>query len=145
MAKNPFPALDVLFSTWATTPIVWPSTITGLLTSKMEKFASVPEITKPAGCPKPITLEVDEFIRRFLQYVLPCGFCKIRYFGFMAICNIKTKLELCFTLIEKPAYLPQYEGLPSLDVWRCITGKDLLICPTCKTGRMVSNIVERIK
>ncbi|MBE0639391.1 MAG: IS91 family transposase, partial [Bacteroidales bacterium] len=61
---------------------------------------------KTAGLSKTITLDADEFIRRFLQHVLPCGFYKIRYFGFMAICNIKTKLDLCFTLIEKPAYLP---------------------------------------
>jgi hypothetical protein len=30
------------------------------------------------------TLPVEEFIRRFLQHVLPKGFVKVRYFGFLA-------------------------------------------------------------
>ena len=30
-----------------------------------------------------MTLEVMEFIRRFLQHVLPTGFMKVRYYGFM--------------------------------------------------------------
>jgi Putative transposase. len=28
------------------------------------------------------TLDVMEFIRRFLQHVLPSGFMKVRYYGF---------------------------------------------------------------
>lgn len=32
----------------------------------------------------PCTLDVFEFLRRFLQHVLPKGFVKIRYFGFLA-------------------------------------------------------------
>jgi Putative transposase/Transposase zinc-binding domain len=35
------------------------------------------------------TLEVREFIRRFLQHVLPSGFMKVRHFGFMnATCSV---------------------------------------------------------
>jgi hypothetical protein len=30
-----------------------------------------------------MSLEVMEFIRRYLQHVLPCGFMKIRYYGFL--------------------------------------------------------------
>ena len=30
-----------------------------------------------------MTLDVMEFIRRYLQHVLPAGFMKIRYYGFM--------------------------------------------------------------
>ena len=42
---------------------------------------------------KTCTLEVQEFIRRFLQHVLPTGFVKIRYFGFLATKKRKS-LEL---------------------------------------------------
>ena len=39
--------------------------------------------------PRRMTLHVFEFIRRFLQHVLPRGFMKIRYYGFMgAGCRI---------------------------------------------------------
>jgi hypothetical protein len=89
---------------------------------------------KAAGISKTISLDTIEFIRRFMQHVLPGGFYKIRYFGFMAICNMKDKLATCFDLIEKPAFLPVLEGLSALEVWRSITGADPILCPKCKTG-----------
>ena len=91
---------------------------------------------KAAGMRKTITLSVNEFIRRFMQHVLPGGFYKIRYFGFMAMCNMKEKLARCFELIDRVAFLPVLEGLTALEVWRSITGVDPLLCPKCKTGRM---------
>ena len=91
---------------------------------------------KSAGLKKHITLDANEFIRRFLQHVLPKGFYKIRYFGFMAMCNARTKLAECFGLVESTSYLPALEGLGALDIFRMITGNDPLICPKCKTGRM---------
>lgn len=33
--------------------------------------------------PRRMTLDAPEFIRRYLQHVLPCGFMRIRYYGFM--------------------------------------------------------------
>jgi hypothetical protein len=36
-----------------------------------------------------MTLDADEFIRRFLLHVLPKGLIKIRYFGFLAHTNKK--------------------------------------------------------
>jgi len=36
---------------------------------------------------KIMTLQADEFIRRFLQHVLPSGFVKVRYFGLFASAN----------------------------------------------------------
>jgi len=90
-----------------------------------------------AGINKMITLDADEFIRRFLQHVLPCRFYKIRYFGFMAMCNMKLKLQTCFDLIEKAAFLPILEGLTALEVWCSITGNDPLHCPKCNSGKMI--------
>ncbi len=39
-----------------------------------------------------VTLAPDEFIRRFLQHVLPRGFVKIRHFGLLAPGNVNGKL-----------------------------------------------------
>lgn len=89
------------------------------------------------GMIKEMTLDASEFINRFMQHILPTGFYKVRYFGFMAICNIKTKLAECFLLIGKATYLPKFEGLSSLEVWRMISGTDPLVCPKCKMGRML--------
>ena len=85
-----------------------------------------------------ISLDADEFIRRFMQHVLPCGFYKIRYFGILAICNIKTKLALCIHLIGKATCIPVLEGLTAMEVWQTITGKDIFRCPKCHHGRMIS-------
>ena len=39
-----------------------------------------------------LTLEVEEFVRRFLMHVLPAGFHKIRHYGLLAARNRTTKL-----------------------------------------------------
>jgi hypothetical protein len=44
---------------------------------------------KEAGKWKKVTLDTIEFMRRFLQHVLPTGFMKIRHFGFLnANCSV---------------------------------------------------------
>lgn len=49
-----------------------------------------------------MTLDSMEFIRRFLQHVLPTGFMKVRYYGFlhpssaMPIDEIRSKIELSY-------------------------------------------------
>lgn len=85
---------------------------------------------------KDITLEADEFIRRFMQHILPCGFYKIRYFGLMALCNAQTKTALCFELIGKEAFTPLLEGLNAQEIYREVTGKDQASCPICSKGKM---------
>ncbi len=84
-----------------------------------------------------MTLQADEFIRRFLQHVLPCGFYKIRYFGFLALCNMQSKLQTCFDLIENSCYFSALEGLNAYEVWRMVYGKDPACCPKCKKGKMI--------
>lgn len=85
-----------------------------------------------------IALDADEFIMRFLRHILPNGFYKIRYFGILAQCNAKSKLESCFALIGTDSFLPQLEGLPAIDVLQMITGKDPLCCPQCGKGKMIA-------
>lgn len=49
-----------------------------------------------------MVLDVLEFIRRFLQHVLPAGFMKVRYFGLLspsfrlALEDVRAKIELAF-------------------------------------------------
>jgi Putative transposase/Transposase zinc-binding domain len=49
--------------------------------------------------PRILALEVMEFIRRFLQHVLPTGFMKVRYYGFMNP-NCAVSLDRIRGLIE---------------------------------------------
>jgi hypothetical protein len=48
---------------------------------------------------KVMTLEADEFIRRFLLHALPDGFHRIRHYGFLANRQRADKLALCRTLL----------------------------------------------
>ena len=50
-----------------------------------------------------MTLDAVEFIRRFLQHVLPSGFVKIRHFGFLANpCRKKSLLIARALLVSRP-------------------------------------------
>ena len=46
-----------------------------------------------------MTLDADEFIRRFLHHTVPDGFHRIRYFGFLANRHRAAKLALCRKLL----------------------------------------------
>jgi hypothetical protein len=49
---------------------------------------------------KVMSLEADEFIRRFLLHVLPKGFVRIRHYGLMASGNVSGKLAWCRAWLE---------------------------------------------
>ena len=84
-----------------------------------------------------MTLEAGEFIRRFLQHVLPAGFYKIRYYGIMASINLKTRMEDALSMLPGAVWLSRLEGLNTQEMLRIITGKDPHLCPVCQKGRMV--------
>jgi len=91
---------------------------------------------KAGGTRKTMTLKVNEFVRRFMQHVLPSGFYKIRYFGFMAMCNMKTQLSLCYSLIITSTYLSKLAGLQAIEVLQILSGKDPAICTKCGKGKL---------
>ena len=47
-----------------------------------------------------LSLHVNEFLRRFLLHVLPPGFVRIRYFGFLSTRNRSQSLSACLRLLE---------------------------------------------
>jgi predicted Zn-ribbon and HTH transcriptional regulator len=50
-----------------------------------------------------MTLSPEEFLRRFLQHVLPRGFPRIRYFGWMANRTRGEMIPLCRRLLHQPS------------------------------------------
>jgi hypothetical protein len=54
------------------------------------------------GKAKVMTLDADEFIRRFLMHTLPDGFHRIRHYGFLANRHRAAKLALCRRLLDLP-------------------------------------------
>ena len=70
---------------------------------------------KDKGKRKIMKLETNEFIRRYLQHILPANFYKIRYIGILANINSKTKKEQSLSIIGIQNYLPQLEGLTAIE------------------------------
>ena len=91
---------------------------------------------KNAGLRKTMSLPEEEFIRRFLQHILPSGFRKIRYFGFMSLRFLKENLDKCVEILNKTVFLPILEGLNALEVVSFVINKDITSCKKCKKGRM---------
>ena len=48
---------------------------------------------------KTMTLEATEFLRRFVQHVLPTGFVKVRHYGLLANGQREQRLKLCRQLL----------------------------------------------
>jgi hypothetical protein len=88
---------------------------------------------------KTMTLEAGEFIRRFLLHVLPEGFQRIRYYGFLANRYRVEKLAHCRELLNMPA--PQPPAFEAANDYREryeeLTGASLWQCPVCRQGRML--------
>jgi hypothetical protein len=94
---------------------------------------------------KTMTITADEFIRRFLLHVLPNGFQRIRYFGFLGNRYRKQKLALCRQLLGMPEEIPAWD-VPGdcRDLYEELTGLCLWECPVGHKGRMhVIALLER--
>jgi hypothetical protein len=88
------------------------------------------------GKQKKMELHPLEFIRRFMFHILPARFCKVRYYGILAIKNRSTKLRQCYALIDKVRLPPRFDGLDRMQILKLLTGRDYSLCPCCKTGHM---------
>jgi hypothetical protein len=86
---------------------------------------------------KTMTLSADEFIRRFLLHVLPDGFQRIRYFGFLANRYRAEKLALCRQLMQMPPATTREIKKDYRDRYEALTGISLKTCPLCRCGTMV--------
>jgi hypothetical protein len=84
-----------------------------------------------------MTLEAEEFIRRFLLHVLPEGFQRIRYYGFLANRYREQKLARCRDLLGMPAPTASGGSKDYRERYEELTGSSLWKCPVCHQGRML--------
>lgn len=78
---------------------------------------------------KTMTLPAKEFLRRYLQHVLPQGFHKVRYYGLLSPVNRMTLKRLQLLLAER------YSKQEATETKAPEMPKNL--CPCCEEGMMV--------
>ena len=85
---------------------------------------------------KEMTLSAEEFIRRFLNHILPKGFHKIRHYGFLG--NGKKAL-----LDQIRWYLFLEEGIAAnFGEEQDAQFSDGILCPVCRIGRLLPVVVN---
>ncbi len=95
------------------------------------------DVTFRTRGPARVTLEADQFLRRFVLHVLPKGFVKIRHHGLFAAGNVHTKLATARALL--PAATSTLHNAPPADraprdfreLLLALTGVDLRHCSRC--------------
>ena len=84
------------------------------------------------GMTKVMTLDADEFIRRFLLHALPDGFHRIRHYGFLANGSRGDSLALCRRLLEDRVTSAVREATDNHTRGDSpFTAADFAICPDC--------------
>ena len=86
---------------------------------------------------KELTISAEEFIRRFLLHILPNGFTKIRYYGFLAHANKNTCIDLIRALIRSNVKYAKKTPETIQQMMLRLTGIDICCCPQCGKGKMV--------
>ena len=82
-----------------------------------------------------MSLDGIEFLRRYLQHVLPKGFHKVRYYGIFAPSNRRLLNELKSSIGETSSAVPQ----PVCETTEKIPcpAPTSFACPYCKNGTLI--------
>ncbi len=83
---------------------------------------------------KRMRLPGSEFLRRFLQHVLPPGFHQIRYYGLLAGGRRKANLTRCRALLGLGN--PDKPYIADIDALRTKQAIDPSLCPVCGQGHL---------
>jgi hypothetical protein len=92
---------------------------------------------RDAGKSKVMSVPAGEFIRRFLQHVLPPGFQRIRYYGFLANCHRADKLALGRQLLATACSLLLPQPADCRDFLAALTGTNSRLCPQGGRGILI--------
>jgi hypothetical protein len=87
---------------------------------------------------KAMTLAAEEFLRRFVQHVLPKSFVKIRHYGLLANAQREVRLETCRRLLLVAAVPP---APPSEDAAK-VEPAEPRCCAKCGGTRLIYREIE---
>jgi hypothetical protein len=82
------------------------------------------------GGQKQMTLNAQEFIRRFAQHILPKGFTKIRMYGFLSNRNRHQRIHEVLQNLKLPRHAPAVSVPIAVRLLECY-GVDVHRCPGC--------------
>ena len=97
---------------------------------------------------RPMTLDADEFIRRFLLHVLPLRFHRIRHYGLIANAGRKDNLARARELLMEAsaanddAVVPHSEGSTDV-VDHEVAAQTTYVCPDCGAPMIVIDTFMR--
>ncbi len=104
--------------------------------------SSVRIATKQGG---EATMTPQEFIRRFLQHVLPPRFVKIRHYGLMASVCVDTALARAAQLLGAAQPKPSTAQADWCGLLSRLTGVDLRRCSSCAQPAMKRRSTSRVQ
>lgn len=82
---------------------------------------------------KTLRLSGEEFIRRFLMHILPKGFSRIRYSGYLANACRRKNIRIIRKLTATSERINCLSGMKVRDRIRSIFGIDICKCPLCSS------------
>ena len=88
------------------------------------------------GEKKSVTITCVEFIRRFMMHVLPSGFQKIRYYGFLNNRWKSRNLTIIFNIQGHRKFQAFLSSLPMDEILLKVWNYNIHICPECGCNSM---------
>ena len=91
---------------------------------------------KPGDPKRQITLTYTEFIRRYLMHVLPAGYQKIRYYGFLNNRMKSHNLKIICKIQGGLRFRQRYAGMSMAELLKAVWNFDICVCPECGHATM---------
>lgn len=91
---------------------------------------------KPGDPKRTIILTHEEFIRRFLMHILPKGFQRMRYYGFLNNRMKAQNLALIFEIQGKQRFKQKYINLSKTEIMKLAWNVDICKCPNCSSSTL---------
>ena len=91
---------------------------------------------KPGDPKRRITLTYTEFIRRYLIHVLPAGYQKIRYYGFLNNRMKSHNLKIICKIQGGLRFRQRYAGMSMAELLKAVWNFDICVCPECGHATM---------
>lgn len=83
------------------------------------------------GRTEAVSVSCMEFIRRFMMHVLPSGFQKIRYYGFLNNRSKKKNLSLIFRQQGRQRFHSLLRGMSTAELLQTVWHYNIYTCPCC--------------